>query len=157
MNRTVVIGIGNALRGDDGAGIAVADRLRAVVPPGVVVVSSDAEPSRLIETWEGMDSAVLVDTVTSGAPAGTLHRYDPGETPIEARALRSSTHAIGLAETIELARALGKLPPRVVLHGIEGAHFETGAGLTWAVEEAVGRLRDLILAELKEERCTSAH
>jgi hydrogenase maturation protease len=148
VNRTVVIGIGNALRGDDAAGIVVAERLR---DSGLEVVACDEEPSRLIEAWEGADTAVLVDTVSSGAAPGTLHRFDASEEPVPARALRSSTHAIGLAETIELARALGKLPPRVVVHGIEGATFDAGAPLTAAVDDAVGRLVDLIL----EETCTS--
>ncbi len=156
MNGTVVIGIGNALRGDDGAGVEVAERLAGRVPAGVVVASCDEEPSRLIETWEGAHSVVLVDTVASGAPAGTLHRFDAGETPIPARALRSSTHAIGLAETIELARALRRLPRCVVVYGIEGVAFDAGASLTPEVEEAVGRLAETILGDLEEETCTSA-
>jgi hydrogenase maturation protease len=141
---TVVIGIGNALRGDDGAGVAVAERLRGV--------ACEAEPSRLIKAWEGADAAILVDTVLSGAPPGTVHRFDASTEPIPARELRSSTHAIGLAETIELARALGRLPQRVVVYGIEGASFEAGAPLTPEVEAAVGRLVDAI----EEEICTSA-
>lgn len=143
MSRTVVIGIGNAMRGDDAAGIAVAERLGGM--------ACEEEPSRLMEAWEGADAVILVDTVVSGAPAGTLHRFEASTAPIDARTLRSSTHAIGLAETIELARALGKLPPRVVVHGIEGASFEAGAPLTPAVEDAVGRLVELI----QEEICTS--
>ena len=142
--KTVVIGIGNALRGDDAAGVAVAERLQGV--------ACEEEPSRLIEAWEGADAAVLIDTVVSGAPAGTLHRFDASEEPIHARALRSSTHAIGLAETIELARALGKLPPRVVVYGIEGESFDAGAPLSPDVEAAVKRLVDT----LKEELCTNA-
>ena len=142
--KTVVIGIGNALRGDDAAGVAVAERLQGV--------ACEEEPSRLIEAWEGADAAVLIDTVVSGAPAGTLHRFDASEEPIHARALRSSTHAIGLAETIELARALGKLPPRVVVYGIEGESFDAGAPLSPDVEAAVTRL----VATIEEELCTSA-
>lgn len=137
---TVVIGVGNALRGDDGAGIEVASRVRGI--------ACDEEPSRLIEAWEGADSAVLVDTVVSGAAPGTIHRFDASDGPIPARVLRSSTHAIGLAETIELARALGRLPQSVVVYGIEGANFEAGAPLTPEVEAAVNRL--------VEELCTSA-
>ncbi|HUZ14960.1 MAG TPA: hydrogenase maturation protease [Gaiellaceae bacterium] len=144
MTRTVVIGIGNAMRGDDAAGVEVAEKLRGV--------ACDEEPSRLIEAWEGADAVVLIDTVVSGAPPGTLHRFDASEEAIPARALRSSTHAIGLADTIELARALGKLPPRVVIYGIEGATFETGAPLSPDVEAAVGRLVETI----EEETCTSA-
>ena len=142
--RTVVIGIGNALRGDDGAGIAVAERLHGV--------ACDEEPSRLIEAWEGADAAILVDTVVSGAPPGTLHRFDASEEPIPAHELRSSTHAIGVAETIELARALGRLPKRVVVYGIEGARFDPGDPLSPEVEAAVRR----VVATIEEEICTSA-
>jgi hydrogenase maturation protease len=142
--RTVVIGIGNALRGDDAAGVEVASRLQGV--------ACEEEPSRLIEAWEGWDAAILVDTVVSGAPPGTLHRFDASDAPIPAHGLRSSTHAIGLAETIELARALGRLPKRLVVYGVEGASFAAGAPLSPAVEEAVGRL----VAVIEEELCTSA-
>jgi hydrogenase maturation protease len=154
--RTVVIGIGNSMRGDDAAGVAVADRLRPRVPAGVEVVACDEEPSRLMEAWEGADSVVLVDTVSSGATPGTLHRFDAGEEPVPARAFRSSTHAIGIAETIELARALGRLPRRVRIYGVEAGGFETGASLTPEVEAAVAFLVRDVLADLEEERCTSA-
>jgi hydrogenase maturation protease len=156
MSHTVVIGIGNPMRGDDAAGVAVAERLRPRVPVGVEVISCSEEPSRLMEAWEGADSVVLVDTVSSGAPPGTLHRFDADEEPVPARAFRSSTHAIGIAETIELARALGRLPRRVRIYGVEAGGFATGASLTPAVEAAVAFLVKDVLAQLEEERCTSA-
>ena len=153
--RAVVIGIGNVLRGDDAAGAAVVERLRGRVPDGVEVASCDEEPSRLIETWAGADAAVIVDAVASGGPAGSLHRFEAGETAIPAHALRSSTHAIGLADTIELARALGKLPPRVLVYGIEGRDFGTGRPLSPAVEAAVESVVTEIRGDL-ESMCTSA-
>jgi hydrogenase maturation protease len=156
VTRTIVIGVGNALRGDDAAGVAVAERLRTRVPEGVGVVACDEEPSRLMEAWEGADRVVLVDSVSSGAESGTLHRFDADDDAIPARTFRSSTHAIGIAETIELARALGRLPRRVRVYGIEGAGFTTGAGLTTAVRSAVDFLVQDVLADLEEERCTSA-
>ena len=95
---------------------------------------------------------MLVDTVVSGAAPGTIHRFDASDEPIPARALRSSTHAIGLAETIELARALGRLPKSVVVYGIEGASFEAGAPLSPDVAAAVARL----VERIEEELCTNA-
>jgi hydrogenase maturation protease len=157
MSRTVVIGVGNPLRGDDGAGVAVAERLRERVPSGVEVVACSEEPSRLMDAWKGADAVVLVDTVTSGAVPGTLHRFDASEDAVPARTFRSSTHAIGIAETIELARALGRLPRRVRIYGIEAAGFATGTELTPAVEATVDALVDAVLADLEEDRCTSAH
>jgi hydrogenase maturation protease len=153
---TVVIGIGNALRGDDAAGVVVAEKLRLRVPVGVEVVACDEEPSRLMEAWEGAENVLLVDTVASGAPPGTLHRFDAGEEAVPARTFRSSTHAIGIADTIELARALDRLPRRVRVYGIEAGGFTTGAGLTPAVEAAAALLVEEVLHDLEEEQCTSA-
>ena len=156
MTRTVVIGVGNRMRGDDAAGVAVAERLRPRVPAGVEVVACDEEPSRLMDAWEGADTAVLVDAVTSGSPAGTLHRFEAGRRPVPAREFRSSTHAIGVADTIELARALGRLPRRVLVYGIEARSFEAGAPLTPPVETAVAGAAAAVLGDLKREACTSA-
>jgi hydrogenase maturation protease len=156
MRHTVVIGIGNPMRGDDAAGVAVAERLRPRVPVGVEVIACNEEPSRLMEAWDGADRVVLVDSVSSGAPPGMLHRFDADEEPVPARAFRSSTHAIGIAETIELARALGRLPRRVRVYGVEAGGFATGASLTPDVEAAVAFLVKDVLADLEEERCTSA-
>lgn len=156
MTRTVVIGVGNRIRGDDAAGVLVAEQLRPRVPETVEVVSCNEEPSRLMDAWAGADSVVLVDTVSSGAPAGTLHRFDAGAEAVPARSFGSSTHAIGIAETIELARALGRLPRRVRVYGIEAGGFTTGAELTPAVEAAVAFLVKEVLHDLEEERCTSA-
>jgi hydrogenase maturation protease len=156
VTRTVVIGIGNPLRGDDAAGVVAAEQLRPRVPEGVEVVSCKEEPSRLMEAWDGAESVLLVDTVSSGAAPGTLHRFDAGDEAVPARTFRSSTHAIGIAETIELARALGRLPRRVRVYGIEAGGFATGSELTPAVEAAVAFLVRDVLADLEEEQCTSA-
>jgi hydrogenase maturation protease len=156
--RRVLVGVGNAFRGDDGVGLAVVDRARAAVPGGVEVVTCEQEASRVIDALEGADAAVLVDAVSSGAEPGTLHRFDAADGPVPARAFRSSTHAFGVGEAIELARALGRLPASVVVIGIEGSEFAAGDGLSPAVEAAVAPAAEAVLAELQPEGapCTSA-
>ncbi|HZQ64725.1 MAG TPA: hydrogenase maturation protease [Gaiellaceae bacterium] len=158
--RVVVVGVGNALRGDDGAGLAVAARLEGRVPDGVAVVPCVQEPSRLVDAWRGAAAAVVVDAVASGASPGTLHRFDAGVQPLPGRVFRSSTHAFGVGETIELARALGALPARVLVYGVEGAEFAAGEGLTPAVDEAVDRAAAAVLDDVdrlirEEGACTS--
>ena len=59
----VVIGVGNEFRRDDGAGPAVVARLRDLAPPGVRLVITDGEPTRLIDAWAGAALAVVVDAV----------------------------------------------------------------------------------------------
>jgi hydrogenase maturation protease len=160
VSGVVVIGVGNLLRGDDGAGLAAAERIEKRAPEGVRVVLCEQEPSRLIDAWQGAWAAAIVDAVSSGAEPGTLHRFDASAEPVPAQAFRSSTHAFGIGEAIELARALGRLPERVVVHGVEGAEFRSGEGLTPAVEGALGEVVDAVLADVEnllreEERCTS--
>jgi hydrogenase maturation protease len=130
------------------------------VPAGVEVVPCELEPSRLIEAWDGAASAFVVDAVESGAATGTLQRFDASESAVPARAFRSSTHAFGVGEAIELARALGRLPPRVVVYGVEGVEFATGEGLTPRVAAAVDDTVSAVLADLEElareeEPCTN--
>ena len=58
-----MIGVGNEFRRDDGAGPAVLASLRDRVPPGVDLVLTDGEPTRLIEAWTGAAVAVVIDAV----------------------------------------------------------------------------------------------
>jgi hydrogenase maturation protease len=156
----VVVGVGNEYRRDDGVGLAVAALLRDRVPAGVEVVGCELEPSRLLDAWQGAQAALVVDAVRSGAEPGTLHRFDAGRSPVPAAVFRSSTHAFGVGEAVELARALGTLPRRVVVFGVEGSEFAAGQGLTSRVEAAVEPAATAMLNELEqllreEEPCTS--
>jgi hydrogenase maturation protease len=83
---------------------------------------------------------LVVDGAASGAPPGTIRRFDARSGPLPARLLRTSTHAFGVPDAVELARALGRLPARLEVYAIEGARFTTGAELSPAVERAVGEL-----------------
>ena len=76
-----------------------------------------------------------MDAVSTGAEPGTLHRFDATAEPLPAELFRSSTHALGVADAVELARELDRLPARLAVYGIEGENFETGEGLTPAVED----------------------
>jgi hydrogenase maturation protease len=149
---TLVLGVGNAYRRDDGAGVLVARGLRAAGLPGVIVREESGEGTSLLEAWQGADEVYLVDAVRSGAPPGTLTRFEvPGEVVPE-RFFHYSTHAFSVAEAIELGRELGLLPGRLVVLGIEGGEFGQGEELTGAVREAVERLTRELGAELAHTR-----
>ena len=143
----LVIGLGNELRGDDGAGIEVARRLRGLAAEaGIDVRAQQGEPAGLIDAWSGRKAVVVVDTMRSGAEPGTICRFDASCEPLPAQ-LRgsSSTHALSLAEAIELARALEQLPPRAVVFAIEGQRFETGAALSDEVRAAIPKVAGMVL------------
>ncbi len=144
----VVIGVGNELRGDDAAGLIVARRLRERAMTHAVVLTCEDDPAGLLEAWAGAALAIIVDTVVSGAQPGTVQRFDVSTGPLPARLVGSSTHALGVPEAIELARALHRLPRRTIVYGIEGSSFSTGAPLHPTVERAVDETLRQVVAEL---------
>lgn len=147
----VVIGLGNLLRGDDGAGIAAVRLLaHGGAAAGVRCREHEGEPLGLLELWEGAARAVVLDAVRTGAPAGTLHRIDAAAGPLPAPLGAAGTHAVGLAEAVELGRVLGRLPGELVILGVEGEDFSTGAPLSAPVQAAVGALARAALAELAQ-------
>lgn len=132
----LIIGIGNEYRSDDAVGLVVARALQAKRLPSVSVQEATGEGTALLEAWKGSDVVILVDAVTSGAPAGTIHQLDAQSSPISPRLFALSTHAFSVAQAVELARALGTLPERLMIYGIEGKHFVAGTGLSPEVEHA---------------------
>jgi len=136
----LVLGIGNTLRRDDGAGPAVAERLAGQVPEGVEVRSLPGEATGLMDAWAGRDHVIVIDAVASGSPPGTLHRFAAADGPLPAAFSSLSSHGLGLAEAIELSRALRRLPRRLMVYGIEGEDFRAGAGLSPSVEAVVGQV-----------------
>ncbi len=145
----LVIGVGNPYRGDDGVGPAVARAVADLAPETVAVLEYGGEGAGLAEMWTGMDTVILVDAVSSGGTPGTVHRFDARETPIPVGLLHHSSHAFGVAEAVELARAVGRLPPRLIVYGIVGERFAPGSGLTGAVEGAVPRVVDRIVRDVQ--------
>lgn len=145
----MVIGVGNSWRGDDAAGLEVVRRLRRPAPPPeVTVVEQEGEPASLLDAWTGADRVLVVDGVSSGSRPGTLHRFEASDGPLPAQLFRSSTHALGVAEAIELARELDRLPSGLTVYGVEGENFGPGEGLTPEVEAAVERLVSELCDEL---------
>ncbi|MDT0449525.1 hydrogenase maturation protease [Streptomyces hesseae] len=152
-HRITVIGVGNEFRRDDGVGPVVVARLRegaarSGLPAGIRLVCCDGEPGRLIGLWEGAEMAVVVDAAHAhpGRP-GRIHRLElDGYKAWQAGT--ASSHGLGLGEAVELARALDRLPRRLVVYAVEGADGHLGTGLTPAVAAAVGPLTERVEQEI---------
>jgi hydrogenase maturation protease len=127
----VVIGVGNPFRCDDAAGLEVARRLRSVPAH-----ESSLGGFELMDLWQQADEVIIVDAIHSGAPAGTIRRFDPLEQPLPSGAFASS-HTIGVVETIEMARQLGRLPASMAVYGIEAESVETGTTISPPVAAAI--------------------
>ena len=147
----LVIGLGSPDRGDDAVGRAVVRAVAEQAGPGVRVLEHE-DPTALLDLWSGGDLVVVVDAVHSGEPPGTIHQLETGEgasaMPPRAWAAtgRGGTHAFGLAAAVELARALHRLPARLVVVGVEAESFGYGEPMTGPVAAAVEPAAARVLA-----------
>ena len=144
----LVTGIGNPDRGDDGFGPAVAQRLRGRVPSTVRILARNGDALALIEYWNGILSVIVIDAMAAISQPGRIHRLDLSSRPLPIDLAPRSSHAFGVAETVELARRLGRLPPHIVAYLVEGEQFATGAPLSPAVAEAIEVVAERIVSEL---------
>ncbi len=146
--RIVVIGIGNADRGDDAAGPALLDRLRGRLPVHVELIEQRGESTALLAQLQDAGAAYLIDACRSGRPPGTVRRIDALASSLPRDGHHCSTHGFGVSQALELARALGLLPGRCVVYCIEGASYDPGAPLSAPVRMAIDTLAARLIAEI---------
>lgn len=139
---TLYVGIGNAFRSDDGVGLWV---IEALARHGFRTHAHAGDGTGLLNLFEANDDLVLIDATRSGTAAGTPVTFDAAKQKIPADLFHYSTHRFGLAEAVETARALGTLPSRVMIHGIEGARLEAGTELSAPVREAASDLVETLV------------
>ena len=154
----LVIGIGNIDRGDDGVGIIAARHLRERLEEGAMVRECRGVATELIEAWHGAGAVILIDAISSADPPGTISRIDLASGELPPTGAGSSTHGMGLAQAVELARALDRLPGSLTLYGIAAGQFQLGSRLSPAVSRAVAGVVERVLTEIDRirTRCTPA-
>ncbi len=138
------VGVGNRYRRDDGAGPELAARLRRLHLERVTVADASDDVVRLIDLWEGYDLVVLADAVAGAGEPGTVLCRDALAAPLPRAWFAVSSHQLGPADVVELARTLGRLPPRLVFVGVAGGDFAFGEGLTPPVERGVAHAFSLV-------------
>lgn len=139
-----VIGIGCRDRGDDGVGPAVAAEVSRRLGAGCDVHVCSADPTGLMDLWQGAKSVVVVDAVLDGRPAGSVRVIDPKVEAIPDDACSVSSHGLGLGAVLALSASLGKVPERLMLVGISAQDFD-GSGLSEPVANAIPAATETVL------------
>jgi hydrogenase maturation protease len=136
--RTLVIGLGNPLMGDDGIGLAALAQLQGSrqLPGGVELVDGGTWGMNLLPLIESADTVILLDAIRLGRPAGTVIELE-GEAVPRRLAHKLSPHQIDLGEVLALAALRGTLPPRLYAIGLEPALVEMRTTLSPPVEAAL--------------------
>jgi hydrogenase maturation protease len=152
--RTLVLGLGNPLLGDDAVGLKVAALVRARLggTAGVDVEEEEAGGLRLMERMTGYDRAILVDAAVTGGTPGEVRRLSPDELPTQRTA---TADGIDLPRALALGRQLGyPMPAEVRIVAIEAESvLEFRHDMTPAVAAAVEPAVAAVLEEV--ERLTA--
>ncbi|MDP3980826.1 MAG: hydrogenase maturation protease [Chlamydiota bacterium] len=148
VSKILIIGVGNEYRGDDAVGLLVARRLRSVLQQEIDVLEYNSDITGLIDLWGPEDIVYIIDAVSSDDVPGTIARFDAGSNALPSEIFRCSTHVVDLGQLLELARALERMPKRLIIYAVAGQKFKLGDTLSAGIGEAVKRVVDHIEEEL---------
>lgn len=145
---TLVIGLGNVLRGDDGVGVRVIQALSAQpLAPDVEVVDGGTQGLGLVGLFEGRERIILVDAADVGKAPGQFVRFRLAEADLRGADEHLSIHAAGLRDALMLAQALKVLPDKVIIYGVQPARLDWDSELSSEVRAAVPRLAAALVEE----------
>ncbi len=152
-NRTLILGLGNAILGDDGVGIEVARAVkkRLSPKPSVTIVEASLGGMVLLDVITGFDRVIVVDAIMTddARPAGFVYELSLADLGDVVQPYAS--HALDLKTTTELGRRLGyEMPKTVDIYAIkinENTTFREG--LTPEVEKAVPLVVSRIVQQLR--------
>ncbi len=160
MEKTLVLGLGNPYRGDDGVGTAVVAMLKSQdQPPNVDVLDGGTAGLETILLWQGYEQVIIVDAADMGMPPGKWKRFLPGEAilPLGEGAFTGTLHSAGLAEALALAEALELLPPELVFYGIQPEYTGWSPDLTAVVSSVMPSICTAISAEIADRALRQYH
>lgn len=162
MKRTksiLIAGVGNLLRRDDGLGPRVVEKIRKLdLPDNVETLDLGTLGLSILHYVKGYEKVIFIDTIKKGGKPGSIYKLKPQGRSLQGRPINTeelavtSMHEVNLEKVIEIGKALGELPPNVVIIGCEPEDTDSlKMGLSEEVEKALPKIIELILEELKKE------
>jgi hydrogenase maturation protease len=135
-NKTLILGVGNTWRRDDGVGIEAIELLRQENLPNVDLIDGGIDGLSLIDTIKQYQQAIIIDAVDMQLTPGTVKSFDAEEARIKIKHDALSTHGFGLAEVIGLLEKLG-CNTEIKIIGVQPQDISFGEGVTEPVKASL--------------------
>lgn len=149
-----VAGVGSP-HGDDRVGWTVIERLAARgAPAELTMLDQPLDLLDLMSLCADCERLIVVDACATGAAPGTITRLVWPDRRILLQH-KHLTHSLALSDALQLADQLDRLPPLVVLYGVEIASCQRETGLSPAVQRALPELERLLLAQVTQGNVAS--
>ncbi len=146
----MILGVGNPLMGDDGAGVRAVELLSQCQLPDHVMVEEIGTPGWGLGAWfEDQTSVVLIDAVQMDLRPGDWQKIDLRDSRFYLPESIFSLHQMDLACGLSLAQELDLIPPNLTLYGIEPANLTPGSALSPEVESSLTELVNSIVEDLQ--------
>lgn len=157
MDKTLILGLGNTIMGDDAIGILVAQvvyqTLLKLGYSGVEFKESSFAGWRLIDLISGYKKLILIDAIHTGGVPGDYYRIEWSKN----NSLHlNSSHGMDLNTALELARKMGiKIPEEISLYGIEVKNpYEFKEGISEEIANKIPQITQGIIQEEFALKCT---
>jgi hydrogenase maturation protease len=148
--KITILGVGNELLSDEGAGIHVIRELQKMDSlPEIEIIEGGTDGFGLLNIITDTDYLIVIDSVKGGGKPGSIYRFGIKDAPACPDLFKTSVHQIGILEVIHLSGLIGKTPETVVI-GIEPKVLSRGMELSPEIKEKIPRIISLVKGEIKK-------
>jgi hydrogenase maturation protease len=145
--RIAVIGIGNILMADEGAGIEALRRIETKgCPDGVDLIDAGTAFFAIVSDLIEYDKLIIIDVARGGNSPGTVYRFTMDD--VKGGDFLMSLHDIGVVDALRMERLVGTVPENIVFFGIEPERVELHMGLSPSISDKLDYLAEKVLEEL---------
>ncbi len=148
--RTLVLGIGNLLIGDEGVGCLAIEALgqRYTMPPEVECVDGGTAGFELLSMLDNKEHVILIDALRDDREPGTVIMVEGDQVP-RAFLARTTPHQLGICDVLAAAQLTDTMPRHLTLYGIEPKQLDVGIGLSPEVRAGMEKTIRAVVEQLR--------
>lgn len=146
--KIVILGLGNILLKDEGAGVHIAEEIgKRSLPENVEVIDGGTASMDILMTLKDVKKLIIVDALRGGEKPGTVYRLHPEDLSAVSDC-NMSLHQITVLEGLIIAKKIGNAPQETVIIGIEPEEIDWGIGITSEIKRKIPDIIDIVIEEV---------